>query len=82
MAQLIDFVVTKSNALIQASYKLSLNEQRLVLACVAQLDGRKPLPKDNLFTLSATDFAQTYNLPIDQAYEALNEASQSGGGFN
>jgi plasmid replication initiation protein len=78
MTQPIDFfVVTKSNALIQASYKLSLNEQRLVLACVAQLDGRKPLPKDNLFTLSAADFAKTYNLPIDQAYEALNEASQS-----
>jgi plasmid replication initiation protein len=77
MTQPIDFVVTKSNTLIQASYKLSLNEQRLVLACVAQLDGRKPLPKDNLFTLLAADFAQTYGLPIDQAYEALNEASQS-----
>jgi plasmid replication initiation protein len=77
MTQPIDFVVTKSNALIQASYKLSLNEQRLVLACVAQLDGRKPLPKDNMFTLSAAEFAQTYGLPIDQAYEALNEASKS-----
>jgi plasmid replication initiation protein len=77
MTQPIDFVVTKSNALIQASYKLSLNEQRLVLACVAQLDGRKPLPKDNLFTLSVADFADTYSLPIDQAYEALKEASNS-----
>lgn len=77
MTQPIDFIVTKSNALIQASYKLSLNEQRLVLACVAQLDGRKPLPKDNLFTLSAADFAETYGIPVDQAYEALNEASKS-----
>lgn len=77
MTQPIDFVVTKSNALIQASYKLSLNEQRLVLACVAQLDGRKPLPKDNVFTLSASDFSETYGVPLDQAYEALNEASSS-----
>jgi len=64
-------------ALVQASYKLSLNEQRLVLACVAQLDSRKALPKDNLFTLTAADFAETYGIPVDQAYEALNEASHS-----
>lgn len=77
MAQVIDCVVTKSNALIQASYKLNLNEQRLVLACVSQLDGRQPLPKDNLFTLSASDFAETYGITMDQAYEALKEASSS-----
>jgi plasmid replication initiation protein len=72
-----ELVVAKANALVQASYKLSLNEQRLVLACVAQLDSRKPLPKDNLFTLLATDFAETYGIPVAQAYEALQEASKS-----
>ena len=77
MTDMKEFVVAKANALVQASYKLSLNEQRLVLACVAQLDSRKPLPKDNLFTLQAADFAETYCIPVDQAYEALNEASNS-----
>jgi len=77
MADMKDFLVTKANALVQASYRLSLNEQRLVLACVSQLDSRKPLPKDNLFTLWAADFAETYAIPVDQAYEALNEASTS-----
>ena len=55
MAQLSNFVVAKSNALIQASHKLNLNEQRLVLACVAQMDGRRPMPKDNLFTIYPAD---------------------------
>jgi plasmid replication initiation protein len=77
MTDMKTFVVAKANALVQASYKLSLNEQRLVLACVAQLDSRKPLPKDNLFTLTAVDFAETYGIPVDQAYEALNEGSNS-----
>ena len=77
MTDMKEFLVAKANALVQASYKLSLNEQRLVLACVAQLDSRKPLPKDNLFTLSATDFSETYGITVDQAYEALNEASKS-----
>jgi plasmid replication initiation protein len=77
MTDMKEFMVAKANALVQASYKLSLNEQRLVLACVAQLDSRKLLPKDNLFTLTAADFAETYGITVDQAYEALNEASNS-----
>ena len=35
-------LVVKSNALIQASYKLTLNEQRLVLLGVSMLDSRRP----------------------------------------
>jgi plasmid replication initiation protein len=77
MTDMKEFVVTKANSLVQASYKLSLNEQRLVLACVSQLDSRKPLPKDNLFTVLAADFSETYGIPVDQAYEALNEAASS-----
>ena len=37
--------VTKSNELIRASYKLTVNEQRLILSCSAQLDPRKPIEK-------------------------------------
>ena len=77
MTDMKPFVVAKANTLVQASYKLSLNEQRLVLACVAQMDSRKPLPVDNLFTVLAADFAETYGIPIDQAYEALDEATSS-----
>ena len=35
-------LIVKSNALIQASYKLSLNEQRLVLLAVAGLNSKRP----------------------------------------
>jgi plasmid replication initiation protein len=69
--------VTKSNTLIQASYKLSLNEQRLLLLCVAQLDGRKPLPKDNLFSVNAVDFGQTFGIDDKSSYAALEEAAGS-----
>ena len=69
--------VTKSNSLIQSSYKLTLNEQRLVLACIAQLDSRRPLPKDNLFTVNADDFAEQYGIEPRHAYEALSDAASS-----
>lgn len=77
MAEMKDFIVTKANALIQASYRLNLNEQRLVLCCVAQLDGRKPLPKDNLFTVNVTDFAEMFSLDPKNAYRDLEDAANS-----
>jgi plasmid replication initiation protein len=68
-------LVTKSNTLIEAGYRLSLNEQRLILAAISQLDGRKPVPRDNDFVIRASDFAKTFNLPLNQAYETLEDAA-------
>jgi len=72
-----DLVITKHNSLIEASYKLTLNEQRLVLLCIARLDARKPLQKDNLFTITAKEFAETFGVEEKHAYEALDEASSA-----
>lgn len=68
-------IVTKSNHLIEANYRLSLNEQRLVLAAISQIDGRKPIDKDNNFTITANEFSEIFKLPINQAYEALDDAA-------
>lgn len=68
-------IVTKSNALIEASYKLSLNEQRLLLCAIAQIDSRMPLPKDKKLTITAAAFAETFDIPLKQAYEALENAA-------
>lgn len=70
-----NFLVTKSNNLIEAGYKLSLNEQRLILSAISQLDGRKPIPKNNDFEITAEDFSKAFNIPIKQAYEALEDAA-------
>lgn len=64
--------VTKSNSLIAASYRLTLNEHRLVLAAISQIDPRKPLPRP--IRVCAHDFAELYDLPVKQAYEAVKEA--------
>ncbi|EKT4485241.1 TPA: replication initiation protein, partial [Pseudomonas aeruginosa] len=50
--------VTKSNSLIAASYRLTLNEHRLVLAAISQIDPRKPLPRP--IRVCAHDFAELY----------------------
>ncbi len=68
-------IVTKSNYLIEAGYKLSLNEQRLILLAITQLDGRKPHPKNNEFVITAEAFSKNFGMPIKQVYEALSDAA-------
>lgn len=62
---------------MQASYRLTLNEQRLILACISQLDGRKPLPRDNMFTVTAQEFSESFNVSLDKAYEHLKESAEN-----
>jgi plasmid replication initiation protein len=68
-------IVTKSNHLIEANYKLSLNEQRLILTVISKIDGRKPIDKDNDFTITANEFSEIFKIPLKQAYEALDDAA-------
>lgn len=67
--------VTKSNDLVIAAYKLTLNEQRLLLAAISQIDPRKPMPRP--ISITANEFAEQYQIPVKQAYEALKEASNA-----
>ncbi len=65
--------VTKSNDLVMAAYKLTLNEQRLLLAAISQIDPRKPMPRP--ISITAQDFSEQYGIPLKHAYEALKEAT-------
>lgn len=69
----VNWKVTKSNELVRAGYALSLNEQRLVLFCIAQIDSRKPIRR--VKDVVASDFAQAYGIDTRHAYEALEDAT-------
>lgn len=68
-------MVSKSNHLVEAGYKLTLSEQRLILIAISRLDGRKPIPKDNDFVITAAEFSNAFDLPLKQAYETLEDAA-------
>lgn len=68
-------LVTKANDLISASYRLTLQEQRLLLAAIAQVDPRKPMPSK--ITVTAASFSEIYGIPIRFAYTNLKEAADS-----
>ena len=67
--------VTKSNDLVMAAYKLTLNEQRLLLAAISQIAPRKPMPRP--ISITAQDFSEQYGIPLKHAYEALKEATSA-----
>lgn len=72
-----DLIVTRHNSLIEASYKLTLNEQRLLYLCVSQLDPRKPISKENCFTVTAKEFSEQFGVSEKLVYKEIEEASKA-----
>lgn len=69
--------VYKSNKVIEAGYKLTLNEQRIILACIAQINSTNSLTITDTFELSAKDFAKIFSVSEARAYHALIEVTKS-----
>ena len=66
--------VSKHNDLVSASYRLTLAEQRLILAAIAQIDPRKPMPKG--LSVMAADYAAIYGISPSQAYEQMQDSGR------
>ncbi len=71
-----NLTVYKSNAVIQAGYQLTLNEQRVVLACIGLVDHNKQLLATDRFELSAKDFAMMFGVSEKNAYKMLIDVSK------
>ncbi|MEW8465360.1 MAG: replication initiation protein [gamma proteobacterium symbiont of Ctena orbiculata] len=65
--------VCKSNMLIEAHYKLTFVELRVVLLGVAQLNPREPVPDE--IEITAEEYANTYQVTDDRAYQSFTEAA-------
>ena len=61
--------VVKSNALVQASYKITLQEQRLLLCAISKVDSRGNIEKE--VTITAKEFSELMCLPINAAYSEM-----------
>jgi plasmid replication initiation protein len=68
--------VFKANALVEASYRLSLYEQRIMLACIAQVRRDEPLTDQQLYTVTAQQIADMAGVSVDRAYQHIKVASE------
>jgi len=69
--------VYQSNALVESSYRLTLGEQKLVLACVSQIKSDEPLRPEDEFEVTAAQLAALSGSTMQQAYRELNEAAEN-----
>ncbi len=69
--------VVKSNKIVEASYLLSLSEQRVLLACIAQIDAKESLSDQYRFEVTASEIVDLAGLGnITNAYQSLKKASE------
>ena len=66
-------LVVKDNALINASYYLSLTEQRLILLAIIQARAEK-LTNSNEFKVRVSSYINAFGVERSTAYEALQKA--------
>ena len=67
--------IYKSNALIEAQYRLSVAEQRIMYACISQVRRDQPITDDILYSISANEIAEMSGTSTKQAYRELEKAA-------
>ena len=67
--------VVKSNHVVEASYRLSLSEQRLVLLCIQKIKKGQKITAETPFDVTASEFADMFSVTIDRAYVALQDVA-------
>lgn len=71
-------IIVKHNALTNASYSLSLTEQRLVLlAIVGARESGQGISADNPMTIEAVNYSQQFGTTRQASYLALKEATET-----
>lgn len=70
-------VVTQSNHLTNAAYKLTLNEQRVMLLLMSKMDSRKKYTATDSFTITAEELSEAFGLGKKNSYRDLEEAGLS-----
>jgi plasmid replication initiation protein len=71
-------IVTKSNRLIEASYRLDIAEQRIILMAIS--DSRNTgqgITPDNFLTIRADDYATLFGIDMAHAYNQLKGAAKT-----
>ncbi|ENV35676.1 replication initiation protein RepM [Acinetobacter gerneri] len=71
-------LVVKDNALINASYTLSLVEQRIVLLAIIEArEAQKGIDTETFLEIHAQHYADRFDISVKNAYAMLSEASQA-----
>ena len=65
--------VVQSNSLIEAGYRLTLDEKRLIIAAISTIDSRLKAPDS--IDITAHQYATLFKIDMDSAYKQLKAAT-------
>ncbi len=68
-------IATKSNHLVQASYKLTLNEQRIMLMAISKVYPKKPMASQRVQRITALEYSEMFGVTAKNAYRDIKQAS-------
>lgn len=68
-------IVYKSNSLVEAAYRLTVQEQRIVLACIGQVRRNEVVTDEVLYCVTAADLASLSGMAVGDAYKELKDAA-------
>ena len=71
-----DHSITMSNALTRAVHRLTLSEKRLIMLAVSKLNPLGTSPAPACTKIFASEYAETYDVSINTAYEQLKSAGK------
>lgn len=69
--------VSMDNLIVNASHALNLSEKRIVSAAIAKLDSIAKAPSNKPIKITATEFAECFEIDSNTAYEQLKKGSQN-----
>ena len=69
-----DNLIVKKNEFLKFKYSLSLNEQRLLLACISKIDSRKPLLDGYEFTVTVQEMADLFDEDRNNVYRDMKRS--------
>lgn len=68
-------MVYKSNSLVEAAYRLTVQEQRIVLACIGQVRRDEEVTDEVLYSVTAANLASLSGMAVGDAYKELKDAA-------
>lgn len=66
--------VSKANSIIESSYKLTLNEQRLITLCIQKISKGQDVSPSDMFVVSAREFSEKFQISSSASYKILKQA--------
>lgn len=69
-------LIYKDNKIIEASYKLSLIEQRIVLLAISKINSSEKITENNIFTITASEYSLVFSIDKKEAFREMKKAME------